>query len=81
MKLFPCALAWRCLAPARVEAFCLLAITGKISAANKLRRGSVSEPISDMLFAEGGGVSRSFIPSMYGIFSKLVVLHGVFQVQ
>ena len=43
-----CALVWMGLAPPRVEAFCWLAISGKISTAENLRRGLLSESISDI---------------------------------
>ena len=45
----PCALAWRGLAPPRVEAFRWLVVAGKISTADNLRRrGLMSESISEI---------------------------------
>ena len=44
----PSASAWMGLAPPRVEAFCWLAMAGKISMTDSLRRGLVSEAISDL---------------------------------
>lgn len=46
----PCALAWRGLAPPRVEALRWLVVVGKILTADNLRRrGLMSESISEMM--------------------------------
>lgn len=43
----PCATVWTGLVPPRVEAFCWLAVAGKISTTDVLRRGLMSDIISD----------------------------------
>lgn len=46
-------LVWLGLAPPRVETFCWLAISGKVSTADNLKRGMSSENISDLRFCCG----------------------------
>lgn len=43
----PCATVWTRLVPPRVEPFCWLAVAGKISTTDVLRRGLMSDIISD----------------------------------
>ena len=84
----PCALVWTGLAPPRVEAFCWLAVAGKISTAYALRRnGLMSNSISDMCSLRGReleSIDHFFIHCdiasfIWGVFSKNVALVDAFQ--
>lgn len=68
-KLFYSVLVRLGLVPAQVEPFCWLAVAGKVSTANNLRRGLASDNISDVCYAKRKGNQLVIYFSIAGDFS------------
>lgn len=82
----PCASVWMGLAPPRMEAFCWLAMVGKISIAYNLRSGRIPFHTC-LLMREGDGANRSLVLELQcnavylgGLCSKNAASGGVFLV-